>query len=119
MIVILKEHFECSNKCTVKRHDEETENESFEGDDFEAYIFNFLSDIIHSFSDTCASSYLTYFDVLVLHFNQSLQPTRTISDRQCTLCVFDSAIQFTGAHSCHYSQYFPSRMEEKLTLQVK
>jgi hypothetical protein len=55
LIVILKnKHFERSNERAEKRrdedYDEETEEEMIEEDDFDAYILNRLSDIIHSFT---------------------------------------------------------------------
>jgi hypothetical protein len=50
----LKKHFERSNERAEKRgdedYDEETEEEMLEEDDFDAYILNRLSDIIHSFA---------------------------------------------------------------------
>ena len=58
---------------------------------------------------------MVYFDKLVPHFYALLQPTRSASDRQWGLCVFDDVIQFTGAHSHRYSQFFLSRMAESLT----
>jgi hypothetical protein len=85
-----------------------------EEDDFDAYILNRLSDIIHSLLVTYTDSYLVYFDTLVPHFYALLQPTRSVSDRQWALCVFDDVIQFTGAHSHRYSQFFLSRMAESL-----
>jgi hypothetical protein len=51
LIVILKnKHFERSNERAEKQRDEETEEEMIEEDDFDAYILNRLSDIIHSFT---------------------------------------------------------------------
>lgn len=57
---------------------------------------------------------MVYFDVLVPHFIALLQQTRSVSDRQWALCVFDDVIQFTGAHSHRYSQFFLTRMAESL-----
>ena len=114
-----KKHFERSNERAEKRrdedYDEEAEEEMGEEDDFDAYILNRLSDIIHSLLVTYADGYLSYFDTLVPHFHNLLQPTRSISDRQWALCVFDDVIQFTGAHSHRYSQFFLNRMAESLT----
>ncbi|CAF3533119.1 unnamed protein product [Rotaria sp. Silwood1] len=114
----LKKHFERSNERIEKRrdedHDEETEEEMLEEDDFDAYILNRLSDIIHSLLVTYTDSYLAYFDTLVPHFYALIQPTRSISDRQWALCVFDDVIQFTGAHSHRYTQFFLSPMAESL-----
>ncbi|CAF1188329.1 unnamed protein product [Rotaria sp. Silwood1] len=113
-----KKHFERSNERAEKRHDEdhdeEAEEEMLEEDDFDAYILNRLSDIIHSLLVTYTDSYLAYFDTLVPHFYALLQPTRSVSDRQWALCVFDDVIQFTGAHSHRYSQFFLTRMAESL-----
>ncbi len=58
---------------------------------------------------------MVYFDTLVPHFYALIQSTRSISDRQCALCIFDDVIQFTGAYSHRYSQFFLSRMTESLT----
>ncbi|CAF1354053.1 unnamed protein product [Adineta ricciae] len=114
----LKKHFERSNERIEKRRDEdfdeETEEEMLEEDDFDAYILNRLSDIIHSLLVTYTDSYLTYFDILVPHFYSLIQSTRSISDRQWALCVFDDVIQFTGAHSHRYAQFFLSQMAESL-----
>ena len=114
----LKKHFERSNQRAEKRHDEdhdeETEEEILEEDDFDSYILNRLSDIIHSLLVTYTDSYLIYFDTLVPHFYALLQPTRSISDRQWALCVFDDVIQFTGTHSHRYTQFFLSQMAESL-----
>jgi hypothetical protein len=85
-----------------------------EEDDFDAYILNRLSDIIHSLLVTYTDSYLVYFDTLVPHFYALIQPTRSISDRQWALCVFDDVVQFTGAHSHRYAQFFLSPMAESL-----
>ena len=63
---------------------------------------------------TYSDSYLGYFDTLVQHFHALLQPSRSVSDRQWALCVFDDVIQFTGAHSHRYSQLFLTRMAESL-----
>ncbi|CAF3712378.1 unnamed protein product [Adineta steineri] len=113
-----KKHFERSSERAEKRHDEdhdeEAEEEMLEEDDFDAYILNRLSDIIHSLLVTYTDSYLGYFDTLVPHFHALLQPQRTVSDRQWALCVFDDVIQFTGAHSHRYSQCFLTRMAESL-----
>ncbi len=113
-----KKHFERSNERAEKRHDEdhdeEAEEEMLEEDDFDAYILNRLSDIIHSLLVTYTDAYLIYFDTLVPHFFALLQPTRSVSDRQWALCVFDDVIQFTGAHSHRYSQFFLTRMAESL-----
>jgi hypothetical protein len=113
-----KKHFERSNERAEKRHDEdhdeEAEEEMLEEDDFDAYILNRLSDIIHSLLVTYTDAYLVYFDTLVPHFYALLQPTRSVSDRQWALCVFDDVIQFTGAHSHRYSQFFLTRMAESL-----
>ncbi|CAF1129300.1 unnamed protein product [Rotaria sordida] len=113
-----KKHFERSNERAEKRHDEdhdeEAEEEMLEEDDFDAYILNRLSDIIHSLLVTYTDSYLVYFDTLVPHFYALLQSTRSVSDRQWALCVFDDVIQFTGAHSHRYSQFFLTRMAESL-----
>jgi hypothetical protein len=118
----LKKHFERSNERAEKRrdedYDEETEEEMVEEDDFDAYILNRLSDIIHSLLVTYTDSYLVYFDTLVPHFYALIQQTRTISDRQWALCVFDDVIQFTGAHSHRYAQFFLSRMAESLADQA-
>lgn len=86
-----------------------------EEDDFDAYILNRLSDIIHSLLVTYTDGYLVYFDTLVPHFYNLLQPTRSISDRQWALCVFDDVVQFTGAHSHRYTQFFLTRMAESLS----
>ncbi|CAF3171888.1 unnamed protein product [Rotaria socialis] len=114
----LKKHFERSNERVEKRrdedYDEETEEEMVEEDDFDSYILNRLSDIIHSLLVTYTDSYLVYFDTLVPHFYALIQPTRSISDRQWALCVFDDVIQFTGAHSHRYTQFFLSPMAESL-----
>jgi len=114
----LKKHFERSNERIEKRrdedHDEETEEEMLEEDDFDAYILNRLSDIIHSLLVTYTDAYLPYFDTLVQHFYVLIQPTRSISDRQWALCVFDDVVQFTGAHSHRYAQFFLSHMAESL-----
>ncbi|CAF0719109.1 unnamed protein product [Adineta steineri] len=115
----LKKHFERSTERAEKRndedYDEEIEEEMLEEDDFDAYILNRLSDIIHSLLVTYTDSYLTYFDTLVPHFHELIQPARSISDRQWALCVFDDVIQFTGAHSHRYAQFFLPRMAESLT----
>jgi hypothetical protein len=58
---------------------------------------------------------LVYFDTLVPHFYALLQPTSSVSDRQWALCVFDDVVQFTGAHSHRYSQFFLTRMAESLS----
>lgn len=114
----LKKHFERSNERLEKRrdedHDEETEEEMLEEDDFDAYILNRLSDIIHSLLVTYGDAYLAYFETLVPHFYNLIQPTRSIADRQWALCVFDDLIQFTGTHSHRYAQFFLSRMAESL-----
>ena len=114
-----KKHFERSTERAEKRHDEdhdeEAEEEMMEEDDFDSYILNRLSDIIHSLLVTYTESYLGYFDTLVPHFYTLLQPGRSVSDRQWALCVFDDVIQFTGAHSHRYSQFFLSRMAESLS----
>ena len=114
----LKKHFERSNERAEKRgdedYDEETEEEMLEEDDFDAYILNRLSDIIHSLLVTYKEAFLVYFDTLVNHFYALLQDTRSISDRQWALCVFDDVIQFTGEHSHRYSQFFLARMAESL-----
>jgi hypothetical protein len=86
-----------------------------EEDDFDAYILNRLSDIIHSLLVTYTDSYLTYFDTLVPHFYGLLQPNRPVSDRQWAICVFDDVVQFTGTHSHRYTQFFLARMAESLT----
>ena len=113
-----KKHFERSNERAEKRHDEdhdeEAEEEMLEEDDFDAYILNRLSDIIHSLLVTYTDGYLVYFDTLVPHFYNLLQPNRSVSDRQWALCVFDDVIQFTGAHSHRYTQFFLVRMAESL-----
>ena len=115
----LKKHFERSNERAEKRRDEdfdeETEEEMLEEDEFDAYILNRLSDIIHSLLVTYTDAYLAYFDTLVPHFYALLQDTRSVSDRQWALCVFDDVIQFAGAHSHRYSQFFLARMAESLT----
>jgi hypothetical protein len=41
---------------------------------------------------TYTDSYLAYFDTLVPRFYTLIQPTRSISDRQWALCVFDDVI---------------------------
>jgi hypothetical protein len=114
----LKKHFERSNERAEKRrdedYDEETEEEMLEEDDFDSCILNRLSDIIHSLLVTYTDSYLAYFDTLVPHFYALIQPTRSISDRQWALCVFDDVIQFTGANSHRYAQFFLPRMAESL-----
>lgn len=114
-----KKHFERSNERAEKRHDEdhdeEAEEEMLEEDDFDSYILNRLSDIIHSLLVTYSDAYLVYFDTLVPHFYNLLQQTRSVSDRQWALCVFDDVIQFTGAHSHRYTQFFLSRMAESLS----
>lgn len=131
-----KKHFERSNERSEKRrdedYDEEAEEEMLEEvrtrlsssfkslsldrfqDEFDAYILNRLSDIIHSLLVTYTDSYLVYFDTLVQHFHALLQSTRSVSDRQWALCVFDDVVQFTGAHSHRYSQLFLGRMADSL-----
>ncbi|CAF1396582.1 unnamed protein product [Didymodactylos carnosus] len=68
----LKKHFERCDERQEKRRDEdfdeEVEEELLEEDDFDAYILNRLSDIIHSLLVTYSESYLVYFDSLVPHF---------------------------------------------------
>jgi hypothetical protein len=110
----LKKHFQRSTERAEKRHDEDYEEEMIEEDAGDAYILACLSNIIHSLLITYKDSYLVYFDTLVPHFYALIQPTRSISDRQWTLCVFDDVIQFTGACSHRYSQCFLSRMTESL-----
>ena len=114
----LKKHFERSNERGEKRRDEdfdeEAEEEMMEEDEFDAYILNRLSDIIHSLLVTYTDGYLVYFDTLVPHFYTLLQDTRSVSDRQWALCVFDDVIQFAGANSHRYSQFFLARMAESL-----
>jgi hypothetical protein len=57
---------------------------------------------------------LVYFDTLAPHFYELIQPTRSTSDRQWGLCIFDDVIQFTGANSHRYSNGFLSHMTESL-----
>ena len=57
---------------------------------------------------------MVYFDALMLHFHALIQPTRSISDRQCALCVFNDVIQFTGASSHRYSHFFLPPMAKSL-----
>lgn len=106
----------CSKKYAMNENDQTKENKfcfTFQ-DDFDAYILNRLSDIIHSLLVTYTDSYLVYFDTLVPHFYSLLQQTRSVSDRQWALCVFDDVIQFTGAHSHRYSQFFLTRMADSV-----
>ena len=114
-----KKHFERSSERAEKRndedHDEEAEEEMLEEDDFDAYILNRLSDIIHSLLVTYTESFLVYFDTLVPHFYALIQANRSVADRQWAICVFDDVIQFTGSHSHRYSQVFLTRMAESLT----
>ncbi|CAF1652651.1 unnamed protein product, partial [Didymodactylos carnosus] len=51
-------------------------------DDFDAYILNRLSYIIHSLLVIYSESYLAYFDSSVPHFYQLLQAHQSVSDRQ-------------------------------------
>ncbi|CAF2813267.1 unnamed protein product [Rotaria sp. Silwood2] len=85
-----------------------------EEDDFDAYILNRLSDIIHLLLVTYTDSYLICFDTLIPYFYGLIQLIRSISDHQWALCVFDDIIQFTGAHSHCYAYFFLSCMTENL-----
>ncbi|CAM4798735.1 unnamed protein product [Rotaria magnacalcarata] len=105
LTTILDSHLKKYFERAEKRHNE---------DDFDAYILNPISDIIHSLLVTYTDSYLAYFDTLVPYFHALIQPTRSISERQCGLCVFDDVIQFTGAHSHRYTHVFLSNMAESL-----
>lgn len=111
----MKRYFRRRPTPTVEQHGNKNDKNVYAWDKLDAHILNHIAHITRSLLVTYKDSYLVYFDTLLPQFCTLLQPTRSITDRQLALCVFDDIIRFSGSHSHRYSEFFLHGMTEGLS----
>jgi len=107
----LEKHMARQEERFAKRkeedYDEEVEEILQDEHETDGYILSKVSDVMHSLFKTHKETILpTFFGHLVTDFSKLLDPCRPASDRQWALCVFDDLLEYTGAASIKYQQYF-------------
>lgn len=114
----LAEHFTKQEQRQELRRDEdyddETEDQLLDEDDFDALILSKVSDILHSLFKVYKENFMPAFEQTLPHFVQLLSPDRPFTDRQWALCVWDDVVEFCGAQSIKYQEYFLKRLIEQL-----
>lgn len=90
------EHFERADKRSLARHEEDyddgVEEALAEEDDTDIYLLSKVADIIHALFLTNKVNFLPFFDQVSMHFIKLLDASRTWSDRQWGLCIFDDVV---------------------------
>ncbi|XP_065645184.1 importin-5 isoform X3 [Hydra vulgaris] len=106
----LEKHDERQNERHVKRkdedYDEEVEEDLQDEHDTDEYILSKISDAMHALFKTHKETILPFFDQLLPDFNKLMVPERPASDRQWALCIYDDLLEYTGAASIKYQEYF-------------
>lgn len=78
--------------------------EDEESDDI--YVLTKLADVIHALFSTYRENFIPFFDPIVHHFINLLEPSRAWADHQWGICVFDDVIEFTGPACAKYQAAF-------------
>jgi len=106
----LEKHMERQAERIGKRKDEDYDEEVEEilndEHDTDSYILSKVSDMMHSLFKTHREAILPFFEHMLPDFTKLLEPTQPTSDRQWALCIFDDLLEYTGASSIKYQQFF-------------
>ncbi|XP_011500552.1 PREDICTED: importin-5 isoform X2 [Ceratosolen solmsi marchali] len=107
---LLNEHFKKAFARLEKRKDEDyddvVEEQLVDEDNEDLYTLSKITDIFHALFITHKSTFFPYFDQLVGHFVKLLAPSRSWSDHQWALCVFDDVIEYGGPECAKYQEFF-------------
>ncbi|GFX65977.1 importin-5 [Trichonephila clavipes] len=77
-----------------------------EEDDESTYLLSKITDLMSTLISTYKKDFFVYFDMLLPHFVNLLEPSRPWSDRQWSLCVFADIIEYCGPACSRYQGYF-------------
>jgi hypothetical protein len=106
----LIKHFEKATEREEARkdedYDEETEKELEGEHEEDTYLLSKISDVFHALFSTHKETIIPFFDMLLPYFVKLLEPGRTTAERQWAICLFDDVIEFGGAGSTKYQQFF-------------
>lgn len=110
----LEKHMEKQVERLGKRkeedYDEEVEELLKDEHETDSYILSKVSDVMHSLFKTHREAILPFFEHMLPDFSKLLDASQPASDRQWSLCIFDDLLEFTGASSIKYQQYFLKTM---------
>lgn len=92
----MSQHFERAEKRAIARteedYDDGVEEQLAEEDENDILILSKIADVIHALFKTYKTSFLPYFDRIVVNIVKLLEPTNPFADRQWGLCIFDEVI---------------------------
>ncbi|GFR15020.1 importin-5 [Trichonephila clavata] len=92
-------------------YDEVLEETLVKQDDENTYLLSKISEVMSTLFSLYKKDFFVYFDMLLPHFVNLLEPSRPWSDRQWSLCVFADIIEYCGPACSRYQGYFlPSLM---------
>ncbi|CAL8094141.1 unnamed protein product [Calicophoron daubneyi] len=107
---LFHEHFEKSDERLAKRQDEdydEVEEERLMTEkDEDEYVLSKICDVVHAVFVAFGEEALPFFQQLVVFCVKLLEPNRPWSDLQWGICLWDDVIEFGGAHSWQYRDFF-------------
>ncbi|XP_018335482.1 importin-5 [Agrilus planipennis] len=107
---LMQEHYERASDRRTKHLDEDYDEiveEKLENEESEdVFILSKIADVVHSLFLTYREQFIPFFDQIVAHFTNLLDPARPWADHQWGICVFDDIIEFTGPACEKYQHIF-------------
>ncbi|TPP65936.1 Karyopherin (importin) beta 3 [Fasciola gigantica] len=107
---LFHEHFEKSDERVAKRNDEdfdECEEERLMTEkDEDEYVLSKMCDVVHAVFVTFGEGALPFFQQLIVFCVKLLEPGRPWSDLQWGICLWDDVIEFGGAQSWQFREFF-------------
>ncbi|KAA3671582.1 importin-5, partial [Paragonimus westermani] len=107
---LFHEHFEKSDERLAKRQDEDydefEEERLLTEKDEDEYVLSRMCDVVHAVFVTFGEEALPFFQQLIVFCVKLLEPNRPWSDLQWGICLWDDVIEFGGAQSWQYHQFF-------------
>ncbi|KAH8867942.1 Importin-5 [Schistosoma japonicum] len=107
---LFHEHFEKSDERLAQRqnedYDEFEEERLLSEKDEDEYVLSKMCDIVHAVFVAFGVEALPFFQQLMVFCVKLLEQNRPWSDLQWGICLWDDVIEFTGAQSWQFHQFF-------------
>lgn len=107
---LFHEHFEKSDERVAKRNDEDfdeyEEERLMTEKDEDEYVLSKICDVVHAVFVVYGEEALPFFQQLIVFCVKLLEPNRPWSDLQWGICLWDDVIEFGGAQSWQFHEFF-------------
>ncbi|GFU12418.1 importin-5 [Nephila pilipes] len=114
----LTNHFELSAFRNERRKDEDydevVEESLLKQDDEDTYLLSKISEIMSTLFSIYKKDFFAYFDLLLPHFINLVEPSRPWTDRQWSFCVFADIAECCGPECARYQEYFLRPLRDSL-----